>query len=111
MNPGQFRHITRITLSTETQDSNYGGFQNSSSVTHQRYAKIKWLPGNEKEEADTITLNKNIEFTYRYESLINLIERVDYITYKNDKFLIYNLEYKGHGNQQLICIKARTFTD
>lgn len=111
MNPGQFRHSTRISINTETQNSDYGDYSQSAQTAYTRFCKVKWLHGNEKEEADTITLNKNIEFTYRYESMIDLIDRIDTITYKNELFNIYSIEHKGHANQQLISIKARTFTD
>ena len=111
MNPGQFRHTTRIVINSETQDSDYGGYEPSSNTTYNRFCKIKWLLGNDKEEADTITLNKNVEFTYRYESMIDLIDQIDNIIYKNETFFIYSIEHKGYANQQLISIKARTYTD
>lgn len=111
MNPGQFRHSVRITIVSETQSTDFGDFGEDSNTSYDRFCKIKWLHGNETEEADTITLNKNVEFTFRYESIIELLDRIDIITYKTDKFSMYNIEYKGHGNQQYISIKAKTFSE
>lgn len=112
MNPGEFRHITSITLNGETQQSDYGDFAFAASSTVDRYCKIKWLPGNEKIENDVIGNKINIEFIYRYESIIQYINRIDTITYNHGgqamRFYIKDYQYKGHGNQQYIVIKAHT---
>lgn len=112
MNPGEFRHTTRIKLNTETQQSDYGDFKNTSNNSIDRFCKIKWLPGNEKIENEVIGQQINIEFTYRYESLVQHINRIDVINYTHGgqtlNFYIKDFQYKGLGNQQYIIIKAHT---
>lgn len=111
MNPGEFRYKVDIVVNTEAQQSDYGDYKQSASTTYSRYAKIKWLPGSEKLEAETISLEKNIEFIFRFESVTELIDRIDYIEYNSDKYYASSIQFKGHANQQLVVIKANTFTD
>jgi len=106
--PGQFRHKTTISTITESQQSDYGDFDTYATTTADRFAKVKWLPGAESIEADVISLVKNIEFTYRYESLTKFIDRIDFITYDSEVYYIKSVEFKGAGNQQLVVIKAHT---
>ena len=56
-------------------------------------------------------LKKNIEFTFRFESITNQIDRIDYIEYDSDKYYASSILFKGHANQQFVVIKANTFTD
>jgi len=111
MNPGEFRHKVDIVVRTESQQSDYGDYAELGSTTYSRYAKVKWLQGSEKVEAETISLEKNIEFMFRYESVTELIDRIDYIEYNSDKYHASSIQFKGHANQQYVVIKANTFTD
>lgn len=110
--PGNFRHTTTINLVNVSQQSDFGDYQESSSSSFNRYAAIKWLPGSEQVINDVVGLVKNIEFTYRYESLVDLLDRIDTITYDStglgftETFKIKSIEQKGAGNKQLIVIKA-----
>ena len=108
MNPGEFRHKTTITVNTLAQQSDYGDFAQSSTSTNERFAKIKWLPGSESIEAEVLNLVKNAEFTYRAESITNLLDRIDTITFGTDIFYIKSVEYKGAANKQYVIIKAHT---
>ena len=111
MNPGEFRHKTTISIATETQQSDYGDYTQITTSTSNRFAKIKWLPSVEKIEAETITLQRNIELIYRYESITEFLDRIDFITYDNNDFKINSIQYKGHANQQYVLINASTFTN
>ena len=110
MNPGEFRHKVNIVVNTEAQQSDFGDFAQSASTSVARYAKIKWLPGSEKIEAETISLEKNIEFMFRFESITELIDRIDHIEYDSEKYFASSIQFKGHANQQYVVIKANSFT-
>lgn len=111
MNPGEFRHKVDIVVNSSSQQSDYGDYAEQESATHSRYAKVKWLPGSEKIEAETISLEKHIEFMFRFESVTKLLDRIDYIEYQGFTYYISSIQFKGHANQQLVVIKANTFTD
>ena len=111
MNPGEFRYRVGIVVITEAQQSDYGDFTQSDSNSYTRYAKIKWLPGSEKIEAETITLEKNIEFIFRFGNVTQLLDRIDYLVYNSDKYYPNSIQFKGYANQQYVVIKANTFTD
>ena len=111
MNPGEFRHKVSIVVNVETQQTDYGDYKNTFQVSYARYAKVKWLPGSEKIEAETISLQKNVEFMFRFESVTELIDRIDTIILGTDTFQISSIQYKGYANQQYVLIKANTFTD
>tara|TARA_R100001463_G_scaffold70797_1_gene124471 strand:- start:12921 stop:13256 length:336 start_codon:yes stop_codon:yes gene_type:complete len=111
MNPGEFRYKTTITIITETQQTDYGDFAQLGTSTADRFAKVKWLPAVEKIEAETITIQRNIEFLYRFESITEFIDRIDVITYDSNDYKINSIQFKGHANQQYVLINASTFTD
>jgi len=111
MNPGEFRHKVSIIVNGEAQQDDYGDYKNTSQVSYSRYAKVKWLPGSEKIEAETISLQKNVEFMFRFESITELVDRIDTIILGTDTFQISSIQYKGYANQQYVLIKANTFTD
>ena len=111
MNPGEFRHKVDIIVRAESQQSDYGDYAEASSTTYTRYAKVKWLQGSEKVEAETISLEKNIEFMFRFESVTKLLDRIDYIEYQGINYYISSIQFKGYANQQYVVIKANTFTD
>mgnify|MGYP003121325644 CR=1 FL=1 len=111
MNPGEFRHKTTIKVITDTQQTDYGDYTQTSVANVDRYAKIKWLPGSEKIEAETITFQKNIELIYRFESVTEYLDIIDVISYDNNDYKINSIQFKGHANQQYVLINASTFTD
>ena len=111
MNPGEFRHKTTISIITENQQSDFGDFTKIGTSSSVRFAKIKWLPSVEKIEAETITLQRNIELIYRYESITEFLDRIDVINYDGSDFKINSIQYKGHANQQYVLINASTFTN
>ena len=111
MNPGEFRHKVEIVTISASQQSDYGDMKETEINSYDKFCKIKWLPGSEKIEAETISLQKNIEFIFRYESITNQIDRIDYIEYNSDKYYASSILFKGHANQQYVIIKASTFTD
>lgn len=111
MNPGEFRHKVSIIVNGESQQTDYGDYKNTSQVSYARYAKVKWLPGSEKIEAETISLQKNVEFMFRFESVTELIDRIDTIQLGFDSFQVSSIQYKGHANQQYVIVRANTFTD
>ena len=53
-------------------------YQISGTSTISRYAKVKWLSSAEVIEAETLTLRRNIEVTFRYDGLMDFIDRIDY---------------------------------
>lgn len=110
MNPGEFRHPTNILIKGEAQQSDYGDFKQTTTTGIERFAKVKWLPGSEVLSNDTITLQRNIEFTYRTENYTEALDRTDTITYKNIVFYISSIRYIGHNNEQYIVIKAHSNT-
>ena len=105
--PGEFRQPTEINVISLVQNG-FGSFETDSEVVHTRFAKVKWLPGSEKIDAEVVSLQKNVEFTYRFESLTELINRIDTIKLGTDYFYIKSVEYKGVGNQQLVILKGHT---
>ena len=113
--PGNFRHTTTINLKADTQQTDYGDFKVTSTTTFDRFAAVKWLPGSEQIINDVAGLVKNIEFTYRYESLVDILDRVDTISYDSgsvgyvETFKIKSIVHKGAGNKQLIVINATYF--
>tara|TARA_Y100000361_G_C10943618_1_gene230059 strand:+ start:231 stop:566 length:336 start_codon:yes stop_codon:yes gene_type:complete len=111
MNPGEFRHKVSIVVNAETQQSDYGDYKRTSNTSYSRYAKVKWLQGSEKIEAETISLQKNVEFMFRFESVTEFIDRIDTILLGTDTFQISSIQYKGHANQQYVIIRGNTFTD
>lgn len=111
MNPGEFRHRTTIKVIAESQQSDYGDYTQLATISNNRYAKIKWLPGSEKIEAETISFQRNVEFIYRYESITEFLDRIDVINYDGSDFKINSIQYKGHANQQYVLINASTFTN
>jgi len=111
MNPGEFRYKVDIVVNTETQQSDYGDFAESDTTSYSRYAKIKWLPGSEKIEAETITIEKNIEFTFRFESITELLDRIDHIEYDTYKYNITSIQFKGHANHQYVIVKSSTYSN
>lgn len=106
--PGRFRYKTTIYLINLGQSNDYGDFVQSSAASFQRFSDVKWLPGSEKMSAEVLNLVKNVQFTYRYESITELLDRIDYISYDGSQFYIKSVEYRGQGNQQLVIIKAHT---
>jgi len=108
MNPGEFRHITTINFIAESQQTDFGDWTTDSSTSLNRFAKVKWLPGSEQINSDVVALIKNVEFTYRYESLTEFLDRIDTITYENEIYYIKNVIFKGAGNKQLVVIKGQT---
>lgn len=108
MNPGDFRHKTVLSVKSTTQRSDYGDFEESSDVTHTKFAKVKWLPGAEQVNSDIVQLTKNVEFTYRFSSVTEILNRIDTITYDNEVFFIKSIEFRGHANQQTVVIKTQT---
>jgi len=108
MNPGEFRHKTRLSVKTTTQRGDYGDIEISSTTTHDIYAKIKWLPGSEQVNAEVVQLIKNAEFIYRFSSVTEIIDRIDTIDYLGDSFFVKSIQYTGHANQQMVIIKAQT---
>lgn len=111
MNPGEFRHPTNILIKGEAQQSDYGDFKQNTTFGIERFAKVKWLPGSEVLSNDTITLERNIEFTYRAENFTEALDRTDTITYKNIVFYISSIRYIGQNNEQYIVVKAHSNTD
>tara|TARA_R100000458_G_C8013273_1_gene76318 strand:- start:25 stop:360 length:336 start_codon:yes stop_codon:yes gene_type:complete len=111
MNPGEFRHKTTVSIKGATQQTDFGDFQQSSSTDYTRFAKVKWLPGSEKVESDVVSLTRNVEFTYRFESLSEDLDRIDTITYNSEVFYLTSIQFKGHANQQYVIIKGHTATD
>tara|TARA_R110001583_G_scaffold8758_4_gene41457 strand:- start:662 stop:997 length:336 start_codon:yes stop_codon:yes gene_type:complete len=111
MNPGEFRHRIKLTIRGEAQQSDYGDFATDTTTDYYRYAKVKWLAGSEKVEANVIALQKNAEFTFRKDSLTELIDRIDVIAYGTDKFFISEALFKGHANEQYVVIKGHTAAD
>lgn len=111
MNPGEFRHKTTIKVITESQQSDYGDYTQLGQTTADRFAKIKWLPASEKIEAETLSLQRNIELIYRYESITEFLDRIDVITYDSNDYKINSIQFKGHANQQYVLINASTFTN
>lgn len=108
MNPGEFRHLTTLSVKTTTQRGDYGDIEISSVNTHQIYARVKWLPGSEQVNAEVVQLIKNVEFTYRFSSITEIIDRIDTIEYLGDSFFVKSIQYSGHANQQMVVIKAQT---
>ena len=111
MNPGEFRHQVDIIIIGQTQQSDYGDYAELTDTTYTRYAKVKWLQGSEKIEAETISLEKNIEFMFRFGSVAQILDRIDYIQYQGNDYYISSIQFKGYANQQYVVIKANTFTD
>ena len=109
MQPGEFRYKTNIKTINQVQGSVFGDFQTLNEGSVNRFAKIKWLPSAEVMQAETLTLQKNAEFTYRYESITAFIDIIDTITFDSNVFKINTVQYKGFGNQQYVVIKASTF--
>tara|TARA_R100001244_G_scaffold52832_2_gene45878 strand:+ start:2137 stop:2496 length:360 start_codon:yes stop_codon:yes gene_type:complete len=112
INPGMFRYTTTINLRTTTQQTDFGDYQDQASTTYDRFAAVKWLPGSEQVINDVVGLVKNIQFTYRYESLVDLLDRIDTITYDStglgftETFKIKSIQQKGAANKQLVVITA-----
>lgn len=106
--PGRLRYITTINVPDIQQQNDYGDMAADGGLTHTRYADVKWLPGSEMMSAEVLNLVKNVQFTYRFESITKLIDRIDSINYDGDEFYIKSVEYRGQGNQQLVIIKAHT---
>tara|TARA_R100001443_G_scaffold116848_1_gene138788 strand:+ start:2514 stop:2849 length:336 start_codon:yes stop_codon:yes gene_type:complete len=111
MNAGEFRHKIKITIKGETQQTDYGSFVEDSSTDYTRYGKVKWLAGSEKIEGETLTLQKNAEFTFRKDSITQSIDRIDKIVYNSITFDVSEIMFKGHANEQYVVIKARSYTD
>ena len=111
MNPGEFRHKTTITLFGEAQQSDYGDYAKSTEPTADRFAKVRSLPGTEVIEAETLTIQRNVEFTYRYDTITNFFDRIDTITYDSNIYKVNSIQYKGLGNQQYIIVRASAFTE
>ena len=111
MNPGEFRHTVDIIVGESAQQSDYGDYLEEDLVTYTRYAKVKWLPGSEKIEAEEISLERNVEFTFRFESVTKLLDRIDKIEYQTQTYHISSIQFRGYANQQYVVIKANTFTD
>ena len=113
--PGLFRYTTTINLIATGQQTDFGDYKKTSTTTITRFSAIKWLPGTEQVINDVVGLVKNIEFTYRYESLVDIINRIDTISYDSaglgfiETFKIKSIEHKGAGNKQLVVIKAHYF--
>ena len=78
MNPGEFRHKIDIGIKTEAQGSDYGDLQISGTSTISRFAKVKWLSSAEVIEAETLTVRRNIEVTFRYDGLMDFYRSYDY---------------------------------
>ena len=108
MNPGNFRHKTQLSVKTTTQRSDYGDIEVSSTTSHNIYARVKWLPGSEQVNAEVVQLIKNVEFTYRFSSVTEIIDRIDTIKYLGDTFIVKSIQYSGHANQQFVVIKGQT---
>ena len=108
INPGEFRHKTTININTGTQQNDYGDIVVSATTASDRFARVKWLPGTEQENEGILNLIKNVEFTYRYETITDDIDLIDSITYDSENYYIRSVEFKGMGNQQLVIIKAHT---
>ena len=68
-----------------------------------------------KIEGEVLGQVLNIEFTYRFDSITEYIDRIDTITYSHAGtamvFYIKTYEYIGHGNKQYVVVKAQTMTD
>lgn len=106
--PGRLRYKTDINLNILSQQSDFGDMAKSSGSVFTRFADIKWLPGSEMMSAEVLNLVKNAQFTYRYESITEFLDRIDNIDYNGDLFYIKSVEFRGQGNQQLVIIKAHT---
>ena len=111
MQPGDFRYKTTIKTITLAQQNDFGDFATSAEGSVTRFAKIKWLPSVEKIEAETLTFQRNAEFTYRFEAVTELLEIIDTITFDNNIFKIDSVQYEGYGNKQYVLIKGSTFTN
>ena len=111
MNPGEFRYRTTIKTITLAQQDDFGDFATSAEGSVNRFAKIKWLPAVETMEAETLTLQKNAEFTYRFEAVTEVIDIIDSITFDSNIYKINSVQYKGYGNKQYVLINASTFTN
>ncbi len=108
MNPGEFRHKTILSVKSTTQRTDYGDYEESSDVTHTKFARVKWLPGVEQVNNEIVQLIKNVEFTYRFSSVTEILNRIDTITYNSEVFFIKSIEFRGHANQQTVVVKAQT---
>ena len=106
--PGRLRYITTINVPDIQQQTDYGDMAADGGLTHTRYADIKWLPGSEMMSAEVLNLVKNVQFTFRYESITEFLDRIDYINYDNEQYYIKSVEFRGQGNQQLVIVKAHT---
>jgi len=110
--PGMFRHTTTINLKVSSQQTDFGDYQTAAGSVYTRFAAVKWLPGSEQVINDVVGLVKNIEFTYRYESIVDLIDSIDTIVYDStglgydESFKIKSIMQKGAANKQLIVINA-----
>lgn len=108
MTPGDFRHKTTIREQSMTQNTNFGYYLDNGSELHNVFAKIKWLPGQERMDGEQLNFVKNVELTYRYYTLTKLLGRIDSIEIGDDKYYIKSIQYIGHANQQYVVIQAHT---
>tara|TARA_R110000764_G_C10785736_1_gene356848 strand:- start:36 stop:374 length:339 start_codon:yes stop_codon:yes gene_type:complete len=106
--PGKLRYKTTISVPSLQQQTDFGDMAVDGGLSYTRFADIKWLPGSEIMSAEVLNLVKNVQFTYRYESITELIDRIDYINFDGSEFYIKSVEFRGQGNQQLVIIKAHT---
>jgi|TARA_R100000482_G_C5125861_1_gene148682 SPP1 family predicted phage head-tail adaptor len=109
MNPGEFRHKIDIGIITEGQGSDYGNVGITNTTTLSRFAKVKWLSSSEVIQAETLTMRRNIEVTFRYDGLMDFIDRMTTITYDNGIYKIDRMRITGLGNNQYIVMQASTF--
>ena len=108
MNPGEFRHKTFLRINNQIQDGTFGDYYTNTNVTYPRFAKLKWVAGEERLDGEQLNLIKNVELTYRYDNITKLLDRFDFIEIGNETFYVKSIEYRGHGNQQTIFVKAHT---
>jgi len=108
MNPGEFRHRTTLNIKNYSQASDYGDLENNVTTSINRFAKVKWLAGEERIDDGVLNLVKNVELHYRYSSLTKVLNHLDSITIQSDIFYISSIEFKGLGNQQIVVFKAHT---
>ena len=109
MNPGQFRQRIDINLKVDAQNSDYGNIAITNSTTFSRFAKVKWLSSSEVIEAETLTVRRNLELTFRFDDLMVYLDRITSIPVDNGTYKIDSMQQTGLGNQQYIVIRASTF--
>ena len=109
MNPGEFRQRIDINLKVDGQHSDYGDIVETNSATRSTFAKVKWLGTSEQIEAETLTVRRNLEITFRWDDLMIFIDRITSITVDNGTYKIDSMQQIGLGNQQYIVMRASSF--